>query len=131
LCRYHHSLKTMGAWHPTMLAGAIEYWQSNSGSTAVTLPGNTIGTTDLTGHTLTPHIPRKRRPKHTTEPDTAQADSEQKEDQDKEPTTTTATITAAPGDTASTTRPRPTPTTCWSMKLSPGERADADDPAPY
>ncbi|WP_068427776.1 HNH endonuclease signature motif containing protein [Rhodococcoides kyotonense] len=68
LCRYHHSLKTMGAWHTTMLAGAIEYWTSNSGSTAVTLPGSSVGATDLTGHTLTPHIPRKRRPTCKAEP---------------------------------------------------------------
>ncbi|SNT43797.1 hypothetical protein SAMN05421642_11992, partial [Rhodococcoides kyotonense] len=153
LCRYHHSLKTMGAWHPTMLAGAIEYWQSNSGTTAVTLPGNTIGTTDLTGHTLAPHIPRKRRPKHTTETadqiptdqkpadqkttdenntdekptDTAQTDTEQKDNETKTADTASTTTTA----TATTTKPRPTPTTCWSLKLSPSERADADDPAPY
>ncbi|OZE80715.1 hypothetical protein CH304_15870 [Rhodococcus sp. 15-649-1-2] len=65
LCRYHHSLKTMGAWTPTMLAGAAEHWQSNSGTTAVTLPGNTYGTTDLAAQSLIPHIPRKRRPTTT------------------------------------------------------------------
>ncbi|MFC8179490.1 DUF222 domain-containing protein [Rhodococcus sp. NPDC057297] len=65
LCRYHHSLKTIGAWTPTMLAGAAEHWQSNSGTTAVTLPGNTYGTTDLTAQSLIPHIPRKRRPTTT------------------------------------------------------------------
>ncbi|MFC8179662.1 DUF222 domain-containing protein [Rhodococcus sp. NPDC057297] len=68
LCRYHHSLKTMGAWTPTMLAGAAEYWKSTSGTTAVTLPGNTTGRTDLAPSSLLPHIPKKRRqPHHRTD----------------------------------------------------------------
>ena len=61
LCRYHHSLKTMGTWTPTMLTGAVEHWTSTSGTTAVTLPGNTVSTTDMSDGTLLPHIPRKRR----------------------------------------------------------------------
>ncbi|WP_415973384.1 DUF222 domain-containing protein [Rhodococcus sp. 077-4] len=41
LCRYHHSLKTMGLWTPVMLAGGAEFWISNAGTTAVTVPGTT------------------------------------------------------------------------------------------
>ncbi|ORI23922.1 HNH endonuclease signature motif containing protein [Rhodococcus sp. 1168] len=62
LCRYHHMLKTMGVWVPVMLSRGIDYWTSSSGSTAITLPGGTVGTTDLSGCRLIPHIPRKRRP---------------------------------------------------------------------
>ncbi len=62
LCRYHHMLKTMGAWTPTMLAGAVVHWASNSGTTAVTLPGSTVGVTDMSDGSLLSHIPRKRRP---------------------------------------------------------------------
>lgn len=71
LCKYHHSLKTMGAWTPTMLAGAVNYWESSSGTTAITLPGSAIGTTDCAEQPLIPHIPRKRRPKCETVPETA------------------------------------------------------------
>lgn len=41
LCRYHHSLKTMGLWTPVMLADGIEFWVSNAGTTAITVPGTT------------------------------------------------------------------------------------------
>ncbi|MDV8021923.1 HNH endonuclease signature motif containing protein [Rhodococcus sp. IEGM 1330] len=41
LCRYHHSLKTMGLWTPVMLADGVEFWISNAGTTAVTVPGTT------------------------------------------------------------------------------------------
>lgn len=41
LCRYHHSLKTMGLWTPVMLAGGAEFWISNAGTTAITVPGTT------------------------------------------------------------------------------------------
>lgn len=68
LCKYHHSLKTMGAWTPTMLAGAAEYWESSSGTTSVTIPGNAYGTTNFAGKSLIPHVPRKRRPEFATEP---------------------------------------------------------------
>ncbi len=67
LCRYHYMLKTMGVWTPTMLAGAVDYWVSSSGTSAVTLPGNTVGSADLSGDSLLPHVPRKRRSSHTAE----------------------------------------------------------------
>ncbi|MDV8057656.1 HNH endonuclease signature motif containing protein [Rhodococcus sp. IEGM 1343] len=41
LCRYHHSLKTMGLWTPVMLAIGVEFWVSNAGTSAVTVPGTT------------------------------------------------------------------------------------------
>lgn len=41
LCRYHHSLKTMGVWTPVMLADGVEFWLSNAGTTAITVPGTT------------------------------------------------------------------------------------------
>lgn len=41
LCRYHHSLKTMGLWTPVMLADGVEFWVSEAGTTAVTVPGTT------------------------------------------------------------------------------------------
>ncbi|MGA9872489.1 MAG: HNH endonuclease, partial [Rhodococcus sp. (in: high G+C Gram-positive bacteria)] len=41
-------------------AGAVDYWRSNSGTTAITLPGNGLPATNPT-NTLIPHIPRKRR----------------------------------------------------------------------
>lgn len=41
LCRYHHSLKTAGLWTPVMLAGGVEFWVSNAGTTAVTVPATT------------------------------------------------------------------------------------------
>ncbi len=41
LCRYHHSLKTMGLWTPVMLAAGVEFWVSNAGTTAITVPGTT------------------------------------------------------------------------------------------
>ncbi len=63
LCRYHHALKTMGAWIPTMLAGGAVHWLSSSGAAAVTLPGDNIGVGDMSNDELLPHIPRKRRPK--------------------------------------------------------------------
>nr|WP_296765749.1 HNH endonuclease signature motif containing protein [Rhodococcus sp. (in: high G+C Gram-positive bacteria)] len=78
LCRYHHSLKTMGAWNPAMLAGAVLYWTSNSGTTAVTLPGSTIGTADLAPESLIPHIPRKRR-----SPDAITDEADKPRDDDK------------------------------------------------
>lgn len=68
LCRYHHMLKTMGVWMPTMLAGAVDYWVSSSGTTAVTLPGSTGGSANLSADSLLPHIPRKRRSSHAAEP---------------------------------------------------------------
>ncbi|MDJ0395351.1 DUF222 domain-containing protein [Rhodococcus sp. G-MC3] len=68
LCRYHHMLKTMGVWIPTMLAGAVDYWVSSSGTTAITLPGSTVGTTDFSGDGLLPHIPRRRRATCADEP---------------------------------------------------------------
>ena len=61
LCRYHHMLKTMGVWIPTMLAGGVDYWVSSSGTTAVTLPGNLAGRTDHSEESPVPHVPRKRR----------------------------------------------------------------------
>ena len=68
LCRYHHMLKTMGVWIPRMLAGGADYWVSSSGTTAITLPGSVVGTADLSGESLIPHIPRKRRTKCGTDP---------------------------------------------------------------
>lgn len=68
LCRYHHMLKTMGVWIPVMLSRGIDYWTSSSGSTAITLPGGTVGTTDLSDCRLLPHIPRKRRPHCSLQP---------------------------------------------------------------
>ena len=88
LCKYHHALKTMGAWTPTMLAGAVNYWESSSGTTAITLPGSAIGTTDCAEQPLIPHIPRKRRPTCTdvsTETDTVPED---KADSGSQPGTT-------------------------------------------
>ena len=41
LCRYHHSLKTMGLWTPVMIADGVEFWVSNAGTTAITVPGTT------------------------------------------------------------------------------------------
>ncbi|TFI45532.1 HNH endonuclease [Rhodococcus sp. 1R11] len=41
LCRYHHSLKTMGLWTPVMIADGVEFWVSNAGTTAVTGPATT------------------------------------------------------------------------------------------
>lgn len=41
LCRYHHSLETMGLWTPVMLADGVEFWISDAGTTAVTVPGTT------------------------------------------------------------------------------------------
>lgn len=41
LCRYHHSLKTMRLWTPVMLADGVEFWVSNAGATAITVPGTT------------------------------------------------------------------------------------------
>ncbi|MEW1878245.1 DUF222 domain-containing protein [Rhodococcus sp. NPDC080181] len=41
LCRYHHSLKTMGLWTPVMLTDGVEFWVSNAGTTAVTVPATT------------------------------------------------------------------------------------------
>lgn len=41
LCRYHHSLKTTGLWTPVMLADGVEFWISDAGTSAVTVPGTT------------------------------------------------------------------------------------------
>ncbi|MFI8566737.1 DUF222 domain-containing protein [Rhodococcus sp. NPDC078407] len=41
LCRYHHSLKTMGLWTPVMLGDGVEFWISDAGTTAITVPGTT------------------------------------------------------------------------------------------
>jgi hypothetical protein len=57
LCRYHHSLKTMGLWTPVMLADGVEFWVSNAGTTAVTVPA----TTQLANHGHLPTV--YRRPK--------------------------------------------------------------------
>ncbi|WP_072805612.1 HNH endonuclease signature motif containing protein [Rhodococcoides yunnanense] len=76
LCKYHHMLKTMGVWTPSMLAGGVDYWKSSSGTTAVTLPGGTVGSIDFAEASLLPHIPRKRRPQSGTETDaTEKADT--------------------------------------------------------
>ncbi|KZF00649.1 MULTISPECIES: HNH endonuclease signature motif containing protein [unclassified Rhodococcus (in: high G+C Gram-positive bacteria)] len=66
LCRYHHSLKTMGLWTPVMLADGVEFWVSNAGTSAVTVPGTTQ-LSDLS------HLPAVyRRPKgHATQSDTS------------------------------------------------------------
>ncbi|MCZ4520645.1 DUF222 domain-containing protein [Rhodococcus ruber] len=66
LCRYHHSLKTMGLWTPAMLVDGVEFWVSNAGTTAITVPGTTQ-LADLS------HLPAvHRRPKgQALEPDTA------------------------------------------------------------
>ncbi|RRQ26872.1 HNH endonuclease [Rhodococcus sp. Eu-32] len=127
LCRYHHSLKTMGAWHTTMLAGAIEHWTSNSGSTAVTLPGSSVGATDLTGHTLTPHIPRKRRPTCKEEP----AEPESTAPPPVEPDKTNATEKTSQAEKASETTTHDQPTDPWNVDITGEERVDADDPAPF
>ncbi|MBY6569846.1 hypothetical protein HQ343_25060 [Rhodococcus sp. BP-154] len=127
LCRYHHSLKTMGAWHTTTLAGAIEHWTSNSGSTAVTLPGNSVGATDLTGHTLTPHIPRKRRPtceKTSHEPKSTAPPP-------VEPDKTSETEKTSQAEKASETTTHDEPTDPWNVDITGKERVDADDPAPF
>ncbi|RRQ29718.1 HNH endonuclease [Rhodococcus sp. Eu-32] len=127
LCRYHHSLKTMAAWHTTMLAGAIEHWTSNSGSTAVTLPGNSVGATDLTGHTLTPHIPRKRRPTcDTTSPET-----EPTKPTPAEPHKTSEPDKTGEAEKASETTTHDQPTDPWNVDITGKERVDADDPAPF
>ncbi|MDV6263673.1 HNH endonuclease signature motif containing protein [Rhodococcoides yunnanense] len=64
LCRYHHSLKTMGLWTPVMLADGVEFWVSNAGTTAITVPG----TTQLADFGHLPSI--HRRPKgQALEPD--------------------------------------------------------------
>ncbi|OZE79801.1 hypothetical protein CH305_14940 [Rhodococcus sp. 15-649-2-2] len=66
LCRYHHSLKTMGLWTPVMLADGVEFWVSNGGTTAITVPG----TTQLADLSHLPSV--HRRPKgQALEPDTA------------------------------------------------------------
>lgn len=57
LCRYHHSLKTMGLWTPVMLADGVEFWISDAGTTAVTVPG----TTQLAGFGHLPKIHSKPR----------------------------------------------------------------------
>ena len=57
LCRYYHSLKTMGLWTPVMLADGVEFWVSNAGTTAVTVPA----TTQLANHGHLPTV--YRRPK--------------------------------------------------------------------
>jgi hypothetical protein len=41
LCRCHHSLKTAGLWTPVILADGVEFWVSNAGTTAVTVPATT------------------------------------------------------------------------------------------
>lgn len=107
LCKYHHSLKTMGAWTPTMLAGALEYWESSSGTTAVTLPGNTMPGSTVGGGAapasdLVPHIPRKRG--HQC----AAGDTRPAVDQS----------TTAPSDPG-------------SKAVEHSTRVDADDPAPF
>ncbi|OAK52769.1 HNH endonuclease signature motif containing protein [Rhodococcoides kyotonense] len=133
LCRYHHSLKTMGAWHTTMLAGAIEHWTSNSDSTAVTLPGSSVGATDLTGHTLTPHIPRKRRPtceKTSHEPEST-APPPDEPDKTSEPDKTNATEKTSQAEKASETTNHDQPTDPWNVDITGKERVDADDPAPF
>ncbi|WP_243636589.1 HNH endonuclease signature motif containing protein [Rhodococcus sp. Eu-32] len=127
LCRYHHSLKTMGAWHTTMLAGAIEHWTSNSDSTAVTLPGSSVGATDLTGHTLTPHIPRKRRPTCKEEP----AEPESTAPPPVEPDKTNATEKTSEAEKASETTTHDQPTDPWNVDITGKGRVDADDPAPF
>ena len=91
LCRYHHMLKTMGVWIPRMLAGGADYWVSSSGTTAITLPGSVVGTADLSGESLIPHIPRKRLAKCSTDP--------------AEPAV--ASATAAAGSAADTADPAP------------------------
>ncbi|MDI9896615.1 DUF222 domain-containing protein [Rhodococcus sp. IEGM 1381] len=66
LCRYHHSLETMGLWTPVMLADGVEFWVSNAGTTAITVPG----TTQLADFGHLPTI--YRRPKgQALEPDTS------------------------------------------------------------
>lgn len=57
LCRYHHSLKTMGLWTPVMLADGVEFWISDAGTTAVTVPG----TTQLADFSHLPKIHSKPR----------------------------------------------------------------------
>ena len=54
LCRYYHSLKTMGLWTPVMLADGVEFWVSNAGTTAVTVPA----TTQLANHGHLPTVYR-------------------------------------------------------------------------
>ncbi|CAH0168991.1 hypothetical protein SRABI91_01137 [Rhodococcoides fascians] len=60
LCRYYHSLKTMGLWTPVMLADGVEFWVSNAGTTAVTVPA----TTQLANHG---HLPTVYRRPHGAE----------------------------------------------------------------
>lgn len=55
LCRYYHSLKTMGLWTPVMLADGVEFWVSNAGTTAVTVPA----TTQLANHGHLPTVYRR------------------------------------------------------------------------
>ncbi|OZC76705.1 hypothetical protein CH251_06760 [Rhodococcus sp. 06-462-5] len=57
LCRYHHGLKTMGLWTPVMLADGVEFWISDAGTTAVTVPG----TTQLADFSHLPKIHSKPR----------------------------------------------------------------------
>ncbi|MGV8874347.1 MAG: DUF222 domain-containing protein [Rhodococcus sp. (in: high G+C Gram-positive bacteria)] len=74
LCRYHHSLKTMGLWTPVMLADGVEFWISNAGTSAITVPG----TTQLADLSHLPSI--FRRPKgQAVQPDTASLDVAQPE----------------------------------------------------
>lgn len=66
LCRYHHSLKTMGLWTPVMLADGVEFWISDAGTTAITVPG----TTQLADLSHLPTIYRKPKD-HAVQPDTS------------------------------------------------------------
>ncbi|CCQ15303.1 putative uncharacterized protein [Rhodococcus sp. AW25M09] len=64
LCRYHHSLKTMGLWTPVMLADGVEFWISDAGTTAITVPG----TTQLADLSHLPTVYRKPKG-HAVQPD--------------------------------------------------------------
>nr|WP_296773121.1 HNH endonuclease signature motif containing protein [Rhodococcus sp. (in: high G+C Gram-positive bacteria)] len=136
LCRYHHSLKTMGAWNPVMLAGAVLYWTSNSGTTAVTLPGSTIGTADLAPESLIPHIPRKRR-----SPDAIADEADTPRDDDKPAENKTAE--SKTGDDCDAQQP-PEATATTEVDISMGtsigvtagigqaiDKVDAGDVAPF
>ncbi|WP_072803907.1 HNH endonuclease signature motif containing protein [Rhodococcoides yunnanense] len=152
LCKYHHSLKTMGAWTPTMLAGAVDYWVSNSGTTAITLPGSTVGGSNMPGSDLLPYIPRKRRTVCTTQQTTTTDQTTATETAATQQTTATetaatqqtiATETKPATDTdeavtatgpASVSVPVSGPETeaeATDTEIADDVPTDADDPAPF
>ncbi|MDJ0358822.1 HNH endonuclease signature motif containing protein [Rhodococcus sp. H29-C3] len=140
LCRYHHMLKTMGVWVPVMLPRGIDYWTSSSGSTAITLPGGTVGTTDLSDYRLIPHIPRKRRPHCSLKPaNTNKTDTElTAPDEPGEPFADRPAAQSGQHSGSQRDAARSNKTSASSSspnspgsRGSPGRTEDADGPAPF